>query len=416
MRSVCGRALLLAAVVCAGTGRAAEPSRLIVPAYGNPCCGSGRELWQALIDAARPGVLDVILNPDSGPGQSPIETNYIQADGRTGPLIELAERGASILGYVHTSYGRRELADVLAEIDRYYDAEYYRGAAFRPSGIFIDEMSNDLADLAYYQSIRRHLRAKSDSAALVGNPGVSSVLDSSRGAAGWTVDDYATLYDRLVTFEDNALAYRNAFSLPAWVRGQPASRFAHIVHTESLPEKLTIDLQLAAARNVGTLYVTDDVLPNPYDRVPSFWSELLAAVVPPVSIDELSVAVRTARNNPHYDLNRDGQVDARDRDYWVDVVAHTTYGDANLDGRFDSADLVAVFQAGQYEDGVPGNSLWATGDWNGDGDFTSSDLTVALQRGGYENTAVPVAEPGGAASGLMGCLVWLTVRRLRKIN
>jgi hypothetical protein len=50
---------------------------------------------------------------------------------------------------------------------------------------------------------------------------------------------------------------------------------------------------------------------------------------------------------------------------------------------FDSRDLVLIFQAGEYEDGVPGNSIWLTGDWNCDGEFSSSDLVLAFQSGGY---------------------------------
>jgi hypothetical protein len=66
----------------------------------------------------------------------------------------------------------------------------------------------------------------------------------------------------------------------------------------------------------------------------------------------------------------------------------TRFGDSNLDGVFDSSDLVKVFQLGQYEDGIAGNSDWLGGDWNGDGDFTSSDLIFALQHGGYNQGPV----------------------------
>ena len=50
--------------------------------------------------------------------------------------------------------------------------------------------------------------------------------------------------------------------------------------------------------------------------------------------------------------------------------------------------MVLVFQAGEYEDGVAGNSGWAEGDWNCDGDFTTRDLVVAFMEGGYEEGAV----------------------------
>ncbi len=59
-------------------------------------------------------------------------------------------------------------------------------------------------------------------------------------------------------------------------------------------------------------------------------------------------------------------------------------GDANRDGRFSSSDLVQVFQRGEYEDNILGNSSWESGDWNGDGEFTSSDMVMAFQTGLYE--------------------------------
>ncbi|MEZ6119790.1 MAG: hypothetical protein R3C28_24930 [Pirellulaceae bacterium] len=65
-------------------------------------------------------------------------------------------------------------------------------------------------------------------------------------------------------------------------------------------------------------------------------------------------------------------------------VLVTGAGDANLDGLFDSSDLVRIFQEGQYEDGITGNSTWRSGDWNGDGEFDTSDLVTAFQLGWYE--------------------------------
>jgi hypothetical protein len=52
-------------------------------------------------------------------------------------------------------------------------------------------------------------------------------------------------------------------------------------------------------------------------------------------------------------------------------------GDVNHDGRFDSADLVMVFQQGKY--GTAQDAVWADGDWDGDGDFDHEDLIAAFQ-------------------------------------
>jgi hypothetical protein len=222
------------------------------------------------------------------------------------------------------------------------------------------------------------------------------VVDSSAGTAGWTVEQYATLYDRLVTFEQNGIVYRNQFARPDWMKQQPASRFAHIIHSETSLDRMLLNVRLAAERNVGTIYITDDVLPNPYDGPPTFWKELVSAVIPPVSIDELTAAVRVSSRNHNYDLNRDGLVDQLDRRHWVESVAGTTWGDANLDGHFNSQDLVEVLATGEYENPLAPEARWATGDWNGDGRVNSADLVLAFQQGGYENAATPLAEPSAA--------------------
>ena len=82
------------------------------------------------------------------------------------------------------------------------------------------------------------------------------------------------------------------------------------------------------------------------------------------------------------------------------------YGDANLDGEFNTGDLVEVFAAGEYEDGIAENSYWTEGDWNSDGDFDSSDLVVTFRGGHYEQgpaiNAVP--EPSTAVLLLIGVL------------
>jgi hypothetical protein len=86
-----------------------------------------------------------------------------------------------------------------------------------------------------------------------------------------------------------------------------------------------------------------------------------------------------------------------------------------LDGQFGSSDLVSVFQAGQYEDSIAGNSTWSTGDWNGDADFDSGDLVLAFQDGGYEKGPLPatqVPEPTSLVLCMM-TLPWLgKARRL----
>ncbi|MCA9213959.1 MAG: leucine-rich repeat domain-containing protein [Planctomycetales bacterium] len=127
-------------------------------------------------------------------------------------------------------------------------------------------------------------------------------------------------------------------------------------------------------------------------------------------LDQLATAIRNGETSTAFDLSDDGTVDLADADIWVHQLKHTWFGDANLDGEFDSSDLVSVFQAGQYEDAIEGNSVWASGDWDMDGDFTTSDLVAAFKDGGYGKgplvTVASVPEPPGHAVFLMAIFVW----------
>ncbi len=89
------------------------------------------------------------------------------------------------------------------------------------------------------------------------------------------------------------------------------------------------------------------------------------------------------------DLTGDGILNEDDVVFLVEGVIGTSIGDVNFDGVFDSADLVALFIAGQFEDAIAGNSTYVNGDWNLDGEFTNADLLFALRRNGYVQESAP---------------------------
>ncbi len=91
--------------------------------------------------------------------------------------------------------------------------------------------------------------------------------------------------------------------------------------------------------------------------------------------------------DPTFDLTGDGRVLFDDMHDLIVNQLKTDFGDTNLDGVFDSTDFVLVFQLGEYEDGIAGNSTWAEGDWDCDGEFSTSDLVLAFQGGGFETSA-----------------------------
>lgn len=132
-------------------------------------------------------------------------------------------------------------------------------------------------------------------------------------------------------------------------------------------------------------------------------------------INAVVFAMRFGAVDDQFDLDGDGAVTENDHTVLIKELGRTWFGDANLDGEFSSADLVNVFQAGEYEDSVPVNSTWSEGDWNADGDFTSGDLVRAFQDGGYEQgpRAAVSAVPEPSAAWLAALAATLTVSRTR---
>ncbi|MDG2384539.1 MAG: CotH kinase family protein [Pirellulaceae bacterium] len=100
-----------------------------------------------------------------------------------------------------------------------------------------------------------------------------------------------------------------------------------------------------------------------------------------LDIASMCLAIRT--NDQAKDLTRDGLTNHEDLFYLVEQIIGSPVGDVNLDGKFNSTDLVQIFQHGEYEDGRIKNSSWTTGDWNCDGEFDSTDLVFAFQRDGF---------------------------------
>ncbi|MCA9149553.1 MAG: PEP-CTERM sorting domain-containing protein [Planctomycetales bacterium] len=122
-------------------------------------------------------------------------------------------------------------------------------------------------------------------------------------------------------------------------------------------------------------------------------------------------------DNPRARLDDGTLTDPIERRNYVHDVLKTWIGDSNFDGEFDSSDFVLVFTAGQYEDGVAGNSTWVTGDWDGDHEFGSSDFVAAFADGGFEQGPVAavsaVPEPSSLVLLAIGGL--LAVRRRSRV-
>ena len=167
--------------------------------------------------------------------------------------------------------------------------------------------------------------------------------------------------------------------------------------------RIGTDLTLSAgdtARLSGYFAIGDENSPIPSNEELAVLLEFVESWIPEfevsllgdfdsdgsLDVDDIDQLTATLGGNDldTFDLDGDGVISQSDRTVWITELANSFFGDANLDGEFNSTDMITVFQAAEYEDGVAGNSLWSEGDWNGDLDFDSGDLILAFQDGGFE--------------------------------
>jgi hypothetical protein len=261
--------LLASAIVIASAGDA-EAAKLLLPAYANPCCNDGPAMWSGIValGASAPQQLGVIFNPASGPGGAQVDPNYLGDNGQ-GPLADLVVTGAPVFGYVATGYATKSIATASAEVAQYYSDSYWRSHSQHLAGIFFDEMSNDLADVGYYRSLRDAVRALDPAAYIIGNPGVSETVNPSVQGT-YSNADYAAVFDALIVFEDNGIAFAS-YVTPPWTAG--AVQIGMIPIATATDAQMRATLSRALGRGANWICITDDVLPDPYDRLPTYWSD-----------------------------------------------------------------------------------------------------------------------------------------------
>ena len=221
--------------------------RMAVPAYFPPSDAQ----WHRLISAA-PTVGMIVFNPDSGPGAA--------ADPGYATVIAQAQAaGITMLGYVATSYGARPEADVIADINHYYD--YYT-----LSGIYFAEgpMENDCMPMeAMYHRMSDAVRARDPQAYL---------------AVGTRFcPTYITFFDMMVQFARNWSEYQTDYTPPSWMPANSPQRFAHFVNNVPASDA-SAALSRTIANGAGWVFVTDQSDPNAWDVLPSYFDEELATL------------------------------------------------------------------------------------------------------------------------------------------
>ncbi len=229
----------------AGTGGGARAGT-IVPLYTDPTDPS----WTAVATAAtmHPTVaVQVVINPDSGPGTSQ-DPDYASG------IPSLAAAGITVLAYVATNNASKPAADVHAEIDSY--KSWYTGIG----GIFFDGMSSSAGDEAYYTELTSYARSQGYPLT-VGDPGTD------------TLPSYVGTVDTILVYQGAGVPALS--TLGGWHTQYAKSNFGIIPY--GVPA-LDTAFVTGARADVGFIYLTSAMLPNPWDTLPPYFSGLLTAL------------------------------------------------------------------------------------------------------------------------------------------
>ena len=239
-------------------------SGIIVPAYFYPE-GDGLELWAELDTAALQlqNRLTVVANPANGPGAE-VDSSY------TAVLARLKNAGGQVLGYVHTCWGAtsesekegdcwRSEEDVERDVERWY-------ANYAIDGIFLDEASTRQEKARYYQRLYDIIQRKQPGAMVVNNFGTVPHAD------------YLKIGGSILCVFENRTDFSTWQHRQSWISAGDANRFLALIYESASRSNWQTLVRHSRNQNVGWIYLTDSGAGNPWDRLPSFWDDLVQFV------------------------------------------------------------------------------------------------------------------------------------------
>lgn len=227
------------------TAFATHPSTgVILPLYVSPG-NAWHDVVQEKIKHHKVPML-VIINPLNGSGHVK-NNNY--ADG----IHKMQSHDISVLGYVYTNYGTRNSTDIKNEITNYKNW-------YNVNGIFFDQMSNVPGNEVYYADLTNFVKSLGLTFT-VGNAGVD------------TKPSYIKTVDNIVIYENNMLP--SISSLAGWHKNYDKNNFSIIAFgIDGLDKSFVSD----ASNSTGYMYVTNGVLPNPFNSIPPYFGDLMDAL------------------------------------------------------------------------------------------------------------------------------------------
>jgi hypothetical protein len=225
--------LFLGMILLAGCGNSeniSEKRGVIIPAYFYD-----NGLWEKVIEADNSINYLVIVNPNSGPGDS-VDDHYINI------IEELVLNDKKPIGYIYTKWGSRNIDDVNNDIDKWI--EFYP----QIKGFFLDEATTNEGNLSYYADVSSYIKSKGDYFITL-NPGAVPIAN------------YFSFADNIVVYEGDY------FDLDENACVSYADKSSIIVY--NVDETNLLDL--INSKKCISVYFTDDS--NSNDSLPSYFDK-----------------------------------------------------------------------------------------------------------------------------------------------
>lgn len=200
--------------------------------------------WHQIL--LNPKVVAAIINPASGPGTTAIN-DY------TTIVTYLKRRHIAVYGYVATTYGRKQSARVMDEVEAYL-------SMYAVDGIFFDEAASSAEMAPYYRTLYRQV------------PGFVAINPGNECDEAYAYE----CADTICVFEKNMEKYRKR-TIPYWEPKHPPSLFYHIImNVPTLGDAHDVLYKNNPTPLPGYVWFTNHPSSdeNPYDDVPPYFPSL----------------------------------------------------------------------------------------------------------------------------------------------
>jgi hypothetical protein len=224
-----------------------QTTGVIVPLYVKPAS----PYWDTAISIKKdhPRVpIIIIINPHNGP-----RVNNTTIQSYLTIIQKLQSVGIIVLGYTPTHRALTDSNDVVKDINL-YKVDYH------VNGILFDEMPTSPGKEGYFKNLNGY--AKSQNLTFtVGNPGAN------------VSKSYLGILDNLIIYENAGLP-----SLDYLASWQPKDDKTNFSITAYAVDSLDRSFLMNARKYINYIYITNDNLPNPWDTLPPYFNDLVAAL------------------------------------------------------------------------------------------------------------------------------------------